>query len=104
MSITVTVGNNDTTPPEVSITSPADGATVSGTVNITATASDTGAGVQKVRFWVDNLYLSFDASSPYSKTWDTTTFLDGVHTIKAEAVDNAGNVSLLAMIAVTVDN
>jgi hypothetical protein len=104
VSVNVTVDNSDVTPPTVSITGPGDGATVSGIVTITATAADTGVGVQKVRFWVDNWYLSFDASSPYSKTWDTTAFSNGVHTINVEAVDNAGNASLLATITVTVNN
>src|SRR5205814_8025828 len=39
-AVTVTVSNADTTPPTVTITSPANGATVSNTITVTATASD----------------------------------------------------------------
>ncbi len=42
----------DTTPPTVSLTAPASGATVSGTINVTANASDT-VGVVGVQFLLD---------------------------------------------------
>ena len=42
--------SSDTTPPTVALTAPADGATVSGTVQLTASASDT-VGVQRVEFY-----------------------------------------------------
>jgi len=102
-TVSVTVNNVDSTPPTVSITSPTNGATVSGTVNITATASD-NVSLDKVRFWVDNTYLSFDTTAPYSKTWDTTTWSNGAHTVKVEAIDDAGNSSGVQSIAVTVSN
>src|SRR5438046_7045082 len=50
-SVTVTVAN-DITPPTVSITSPANGATVSGTITVTASAAD-NVGVAGVQFRVD---------------------------------------------------
>ncbi|HEX5478873.1 MAG TPA: Ig-like domain-containing protein, partial [Dehalococcoidia bacterium] len=103
---TVTVDNADTTAPSVSITSPGTGATVSGTVDITATATDNKA-MEKVRFWVDNRYLSFDGydgDTSYSKTWDTTGWSNGTHTIKVEAVDAAGNSSGIVTRTVTVNN
>jgi hypothetical protein len=103
VTINVTVGGADSTPPTVNITSPLDGATVSSTVEITASASD-ASGVEKVRFWVDNWYLSFDNSSPYTRTWDTTGWANGVHTLKAQAVDNRGNASGVVTITVTVSN
>ena len=48
-TVSVTVNNPDTTKPTVSLTGPAAGATVSGTVTLTATASD-NVGVTKVQF------------------------------------------------------
>src|SRR6202171_329054 len=45
-------GGGATTPPAVSVTSPAGGATVSGTVTVNATASD-NVGVTKVEFYID---------------------------------------------------
>src|SRR5207244_1446908 len=47
-AVTVTV-SNDTTPPAVSISAPAANATVSGTVTVSATASD-NVGVVGVQF------------------------------------------------------
>ena len=46
----------DTTPPVVSITGPANGATVSGTVSVTANASD-NVGVASVQFQLDGTNL-----------------------------------------------
>jgi hypothetical protein len=101
-SITVTMRNPDTTLPDVTITAPSQGATVSGTTSITATATD-NLGVEKVRFYVDNVYLGYDTSSPYAKSWNTTLFTNGTHTVRAQAVDWLGNVRN-ATITVTVSN
>ena len=46
-------GGGDTAPPTAAITAPAPGATVSGTVTLTATATD-NVGVAGVQFLVDN--------------------------------------------------
>lgn len=104
MTVGVTVSNADAIAPTVSLTSPANGATVSGSaVNITATAAD-NLGVQKVRFWVDGTYLGYDQSAPYTMSWNTTTVTNGTHTLKVQSVDNAGNVSSYATVSVTVSN
>ena len=61
----------DTTAPTVSITAPANGATVSGTVTVSATASD-NVGVVGVQFLLDGANLGAeDTSSPYSISWNT---------------------------------
>ena len=63
----------DTTAPTVSLTAPADGATVSGTVTLSATATD-NVGVAGVQFKLDGTNLGAeDTSSPYSVSWNTTT-------------------------------
>jgi hypothetical protein len=100
---TVVVANNDSTPPAVSIVSPLNGANVSGVVPIDTAPTD-DLGVQKVQFWVDSTYLSFDASSPYSKSWNSVSVANGSHTIRVRAVDWAGNVSSDVTITVTVSN
>ncbi len=103
VTISVTVTGGDTTPPAAAITAPANGATVSGSsAAFTATATDAG-GVSKVRFWVDGTYLGYDSTSPYAKTWDTTAFANGPHTLKIEAFDNAANLTTQT-VAVTVSN
>ena len=47
----VGAGAPDTTPPTTSITAPTNGATVSGTVNVTPSASD-DVGVTNVEFYI----------------------------------------------------
>jgi hypothetical protein len=101
-SVTVTVDNGDTTPPTVTITAPSNGATVSGTVDITASASD-NVGVDYVQCRIDSGSWVDDTSSPYSWTWDTTGESDGSHTITCRAWDAAGNYAD-DQITVTVDN
>lgn len=94
----------DTTPPSVSLTAPANGATVSGTVTISANASD-NVGVTGVQFKVDgNNVGAQDTTSPYSVAWNTTTFTNGSHTITAVASDAAGNTATSAAVIVTVSN
>jgi serine protease AprX len=73
-------------PPTVTITNPTDGATVSGTINITADASDDN-GVTQVEFFVDGGSIGVDTTAPYEITWDSTTVVDGNHMITATATD-----------------
>ena len=103
--ITVTVSNAspDTTPPTVSITAPANAATVSGVVTVSATASD-NAEVVGVAFAADGVSItSEDTSSPYSVTWDTTGVPNGLHSLTATARDLAGNTTT-ATVTITVNN
>src|SRR5262249_19135929 len=76
----------DTTLPSVSMTAPADGATVSGAaVMVSASASD-NVGIARVQFILDGTNLGAErTSSPYTITWDTTAAVDGVHTLTAVA-------------------
>src|SRR4029078_9696281 len=56
----------DTIAPTASITAPADGATVGGTVTVAASASD-NVGVSGVQFKLDGVNLGAeDTASPYS--------------------------------------
>jgi len=78
-------------PPTVSITSPTDGATVSGSLNTTATASDPAGVVTQVEFFVDGMSLGVDTTAPYvAPPLDTTAYSDGPHAIAAKATNNAG--------------
>ena len=95
---------SDTTPPTVSITSPASGATVSCTITVTATASD-DKGVAGVQFRLDGVnFGAEDTAAPYSATWDTTSTANGSHTITAVARDAAGNGTTSAPVTVAVSN
>lgn len=106
-SVTVTViGSGDTTPPTVSLTAPANGATVSGAaVLLSATASDNVA-VADVQFKLGNANIeSAIFVSPYATTWNTTgtTTPDGSYTLSAVAADTSGNLATSSVI-VTVRN
>lgn len=100
-----TQSQSDTTAPTVSMATPSNGATVSGTsVTLTATASDS-SGVSSVQFAVDEINIgSEDTSDPYSITWDSTTVADGSRSITAHALDTEENVATSTAITVTVDN
>ena len=103
-SVVVTV-TNETTPPTVSITAPAPGATVSGTaVTVSATASD-NVGVVGVQFRLDGVNFGAEVTAaPYAVTWNTTTTANGVHVLSAVARDAAGNTGTSANVLVTVSN
>ncbi|KQW52750.1 hypothetical protein ASC77_00025 [Nocardioides sp. Root1257] len=94
----------DTTPPTVSVTAPASGATLTGSATLTATAAD-NVGVAGVRFQVDGADVgSEDTTSPYSLTWASTTVGNGAHTVTAIARDTAGNTTTSTAVPVTVSN
>ena len=101
-AVIVTVQNTDATPPAVSLTAPANGATVTGTVTVSASASD-NVGILGVQFLLDGVNLGAeDTSSPYSVGWNTATATVGTHTLTARARDAAGNTTTSAPITVTV--
>lgn len=92
----------DTTDPTVSITSPSDEAEVSGTISVTASASD-NVGVVGVQFKLDGVNLgSEDTTAPYSVSWDTSAVSTGSYTLTAVARDAAANTTTSADIDVTV--
>ncbi len=94
----------DGTAPAVSVTAPAAGATVSGTISVTANASD-NAGVAGVQFRLDGANLGAeDTAAPYAASWSTSGVADGHHTLTAVARDAAGNLTNAAAIIVNVVN
>jgi beta-lactamase superfamily II metal-dependent hydrolase len=93
----------DTTPPSTSITAPANGATVSATTSVTASASD-NVSVTKVEFYLDGALQSTDTASPYSWSWNTTTATNASHVLTSKAYDAAGNSATSTAVTVTVNN
>ena len=74
VSVTVANATADTTPPTVSVTAPAAGATVSGaSVALSASAAD-NVGVTGVQFRLDATTNigALDTTSPFGVTWNTT--------------------------------
>jgi hypothetical protein len=105
-AVTVTVNNStrDTTPPTVSLTAPANGASVSGTVTGSANASD-NVGVASVQFQLDGANVGVkDLVAPYTFSWDTTKSTNGAHTLRAIATDTSNNSTTSASVTVTVNN
>jgi Domain of unknown function (DUF4082)/Bacterial Ig domain/Glycosyl hydrolases family 16 len=93
----------DTTAPAVMIATPAAGAVVSGSVDLTSTASDAG-GVASVQYRVDGALLGAAVTvSPYLVSWNSVAVADGLHTITSTATDGSGNVATAAL-TVTVSN
>jgi hypothetical protein len=104
LAIAFSVAAPDTTAPVVSVSAPAAGATVSGTVSVSASASD-NVGVAGVQFLVDGANLGAeDTVAPYTLNWSTTTAGNGVHLVSARARDAAGNQTTSATVSVTVAN
>ncbi len=93
----------DVTAPTVSITSPASGSSVSGTVNITVNASDNNK-VASVSLNVDGgSEISSSNTAPFTNTWNSGTVANGSHTLNVTATDASGN-KATSSIQVTVDN
>ncbi len=103
-ALNVTTGTPDTTPPTTSITAPANGATVSGTVAINATASD-NVGVTQMQILIDGAVAASNTNATaLSFNWNSASVANGSHTIVSKAFDAAGNVGTSATVTVTVSN
>ena len=96
-------------PPAVTITNPAHGSTVAGTVQVAITATDAEdpAGSLAVQFNIDGgawQAAAYNAvSGRYEGSWNTTSVSDGAHTVNARATDSGGNTATDSN-TVTVDN
>ena len=94
----------DIEPPTVSITNPTSGQNVSGTITVSAAASD-NFGVVGVQFKVDGNNLGpEDTTNPYSVSWNTTTVANGNRTLTAVARDAAANTTVSSPVTVNVAN
>ena len=94
----------DTTPPEVTITSPISGSTVNEMVIVSCMSTD-NKEVSKVELWVDGQSTGLiDETEPYSFQWNTTTYNDGDHTLIVRGYDTSDNEGDSPPITVKVDN
>ena len=97
-------GGSDATAPVITITAPSASATVSGSVTVSADATD-NVGVAGVQFKLDGANLGAeDMSAPYGVTWDSASAATAAHMLTAIARDAAGNTTTSAALTVTVDN
>ena len=72
--------------PVVTITAPADGAHLTGSVEVTATAEDAD-GIAYVDFYLNGQLLARDISAPYSTVINAASLADGTHELMAVARD-----------------
>lgn len=81
----------DTTPPVVTISQPANGATISGrNTTISASATDDLA-VSSMRLYVDGGLVASASGGSLSYNWNLRKVSDGTHSILVEATDAAAN-------------
>jgi hypothetical protein len=99
----------DNTAPTVAVSAPLESATVTGAMPVRADASDSGSGVQTVRFerspideneWVE---IGTDSTSPYEALFDTSLLADGVFELRVTVTDALGH-QVTALRSVTLDN
>jgi membrane peptidoglycan carboxypeptidase len=88
-TIMVTVDNQ---PPEVQIDYPAQGAEITpeGSVIVLRIQAEDELGVIQVAFYLDNRLLARLNQPPYAISWQPKS---GMHTLRVEASDSAGNAS-----------
>ncbi len=92
----------DATPPGGGLADP--GQFLRGTVTLTASPSDSGAGVQSVDFQVSPAdadswtSIGVDTTNPYSLGWNTTGVADGLYDLRVLVTDNVGNSSPSAVV------
>lgn len=78
----------DTSRPLVKISTSQPGATVSGSVTVTASATD-NVGLSGLRLYVDDKMVGATNSDSLVYSWNTNAA--GSHTIRADAIDTSGN-------------
>src|SRR6266542_3483020 len=74
----------------VSITSPTSGATVSGVVTVTVSATDSAA-VTSLKYYLDGALLAATSPPSFTLSWNSNSTQNGAHTLAVTASDAAGN-------------
>ena len=90
----------------VCITSPADGATINGVRNVSATVTMNGTnpGVAKLIFYLGGEYLLTDFQTPFSFDLPTTRWVDGNRLLEVDALMRDHFTSARASISLTFNN
>ncbi|HEX2294067.1 MAG TPA: Ig-like domain-containing protein [Actinomycetota bacterium] len=109
-SATVAVDVANSSPPNAQMTAPLGGSTVSGSVAVSASATD-DTGVAKVEFYFDGYRFGEDLTATgtsYSATWNTLDpalpAYNGTHHLTAVALDAHGQRTESPPVTVTVAN
>jgi hypothetical protein len=94
----------DSVSPEIEISSHTQNQTVSGTITLTAVATDNIA-IEFVQFYVnDSPVGSPDTTSPYQYVWDTTNVSNGNNVIRAATYDTSENSAVTDYMTLNVNN
>ncbi len=94
----------DRIPPVVNIYYPAQGAELSGEVEVRVEATD-NVGVKYVIFFIDGkMHKLIMNTGPYVDLWDTTRSSDGPHVLQVKAGDEAENEGASAEVTIIVRN
>ena len=82
----------DVTPPHVVLTSPVDNTVLTGSLFLSAVASDNNStGINRVEFYVNNVLKRSITTPPYQCVLDATHIAPGRATITAKAFDTSNN-------------
>jgi len=96
------IAENDTEPPSIVITNPANGIVVTSSISIKVDVTDNDA-VKKVQFIIDGELIGEDTSQPFQQNWNVAFWADGnIHTILAKAIDKSNNIGQSEVISVIV--
>ena len=100
---TVTV-SNAVAPPVVSITAPAGGMTVSGTITVSGTASSR-LSISSVQVSVDSGgFSNASGTNSWSFSLDTASLSNATHTLTAKATDSSGAIASSSLVSIIVNN
>lgn len=102
-SFNVLPAGGNVIPPNVSITSPSNNAHVSGTIAISANATDQ-FGMNKVQFLLDGANLGSVTNPPYTLSVSTLGWPNSWHTISAKAFDIYGNTAIDSIAVSSINN
>lgn len=94
--------NIDKTAPTVKLTNSSGGSWTKDSVTVSATASDSDSGIDKIYYSTDNSnWYELSSTTTGSKTWDNSTNRN--FTLYVKAKDKAGNYSSVATTSVKID-
>jgi hypothetical protein len=102
-SMNITASFRDAQAPSVPAPSPATGAKLRGTINLSASPTDNSGTISKVEFRVRGALVATDTAAPFSASFDTATVPDGTAVVRATAYDAAGNAGFSES-TITFDN
>ncbi len=86
------------TNPTIELTAPVESATVTGSISLSAGATD----AERVIFFIDQAEVGRDATAPYEVAWNSTTVANGAHRVKAVA--ESGTSAAADSVSITVSN